>query len=364
MLFAHLSAGDHSQFNPTDPLPQNLRPYEAKAFLSMVGVFSVFVEYKYEAGPRQELVNHWPNIRKWIHHFLNRALLRKESPAVAPITSDELFLTKMGDDWTVISIVSSIFSIFRDYNRAHFEETLANDGSFAFILKLWARLIRTPTTPIPHRLRDTLLLLHCLELAQIKGEQHAIQKQLLQDVGGDSGVIATFVIEPIRDAANAKSSKSSSETDHQQLSVLSLSLQLTEKFLAINRGHVAGRPFDLGRAFLTDKINIRYLIINIVKKYTRLFYDLRRAASVALRAIITSSFVICGILLCYEGSIDFAVHLLNGKILDSIMNLFPALNQFSKPNLESMASLLKHNIPTFLCHEAVISANDEVNRIR
>ncbi len=168
MLFTHLSAGgDKSKHNPAEPLPQSLRQYEVKAFLALVGVFTVFCKFEpkgFGTGPVQDLVNQWPNIRWWIHHFLYRALTRTASPLTAPITNDEVHLSRMGNDWTVFNIASTVFFIIST-NATNFKAALANDGSFTLILKLWARSVQSPPTPNLQRTRRTFLLVDCLQIA-------------------------------------------------------------------------------------------------------------------------------------------------------------------------------------------------------
>lgn len=357
MLFAHLSAGDQSNFDPSGPLPSYLRKHEQKAVLSVAGIFALLHKYEFcggrGTGPIEDLINHWPKIRKWIHHLLYRALTRKASPSVAPITFDELHFAKMGDNWTMFNMVSVIF-IEISNQTAYFKSVLANDGSFTLILKLWARLVRSPSTPIPHRTRDTFLLIECLQVAMAKGDLHSMQTQLLREVNGDANAVATFIIKPIRDAANASPSLSDFESDDQ---LLGSSILLLDKLLGGAMGGLDEKPSIFGPAFLNDpNTNPRPLIISILAKYSGLCREPRHDLPQSLREIFTSLFEICITLLWHEGSTDFVVQLLDGGILDTYANFVPSLSAFSKNDLTLPATLLKQNIAPYLSHPSVISA--------
>ncbi|KLO12547.1 hypothetical protein SCHPADRAFT_410983 [Schizopora paradoxa] len=356
MLFAHLSAGDQSTFNPAGPPPPRLRPFEAKAFLSMAGIFTVFNKYDLsgtpDAAPIKTLVENWPKIRKWIQHFFYRALARKVPASEAPITNDEACFAKMGEGWTIFNMVLVIVTYAR-YDDTFFDSVAPKDGTLTMILKLWARIARyDPTlavTPIDHYCRATLLFANCLQLSKDIESTECMSTQLVNEMGGDAKAIVVFLTRPLRDAAKMTPSEFSG-----QAMLLGSSMQLIHRLLDGVMGGLIQRPI-FGKAFLEDpKLNPRPLMAKILTKYSAIRSD--TDLPYGLREIIRSAFQLCSSLVYYHEAIDFVVHLLDNGLLEVYANLVRGLPSLSNYELRPAAILLKQDISTFLSHECVISA--------
>ncbi|KLO12414.1 hypothetical protein SCHPADRAFT_890810 [Schizopora paradoxa] len=352
MVFAHLSAGDQSSFNPAGPIPPHLRRYEAKAFLSLAGVYTIFSKYNSTenlgAAPVKTLIDNWPKIRRWIQHFFYRALARTVPPSEAPITDDEACFSRMGADWTVFNMVLVILTFVR-LDIPFFKTALAKDGTYTIVLKLWARMVRSDptmtTTTVDYCRKASLLLNDCIQVS--KG--NVMQIQLLSEFGGNAQVIAVFLTKPLRDAAKMTLSEFSS-----QASILGPSMMLIHRLLDGVTGGVDQRPI-FGQAFLANpKVNPRPLMAIILTKYTSICNN--NDLPYVLLEIVRSAFQLCSSLLFYRETIAFVLKLLDDGLLEAYANLVPGLDGLTDLELNPAAVLLKQNISTFLSHESVIVA--------
>ncbi|KLO12551.1 hypothetical protein SCHPADRAFT_411071 [Schizopora paradoxa] len=354
MFFSHLSAGDQSNFDPTKPLPPHLLPYETRSFLAMAGIFTVCNKYYFyravvvDAAPTKALGSNWTRIRKWIHHFLYRALARTASPAETFITDDEANFSRHGEEYTTFNMVVIILTFVSHYPSV-FGTAIASDGTYDLVLKLWAQTVfSNAAVSTNHYGRTTVLLATCFESFNGPEASRDMQSKLLHEVGGDWEPLITFLLKPLHSAAKTKTSPDLySQISHLESSI-SLIKRLSEDGIEGSKGGV------FGKVFFNSKLNLRPLVVNVLKKYTAMCDNdhPRFMVLMAVRAILH----LCLVLFQYQGAVGFVVKLLGDGILDAYANLAPGLRGLTDFVLEPAVYLLKEGISTFLTDETVITA--------
>ncbi len=281
--------------------------------------------------------------------------INKECPRIGRSNNERrASLYKHGPELVYLYHRLIIFSIFLTV-PSYFEAALTNDGSFTLIMKLWARWTCRPPSPNLHLPRDTMLFCEVLRVSISKGNTHGVQAELVKEVEGNSDYVAAFITISIRNAISSNVSLLSVLTADDQ--ILTPSILLLDKLLGGSMGGVDEKLSVFGPVFLNDpKLDPRPLLITVLAKYSGLCKEFGHNAPTPLRNLLSATFEVCSTLLWYEGSIEFAVQLLDGGLLDAIANLVPTLKVFSKRELSVAAFLLQQNIATFLSHAIVISA--------
>ncbi|KLO12549.1 hypothetical protein SCHPADRAFT_410976 [Schizopora paradoxa] len=352
MFFSHLSAGDQSTFDPTKPLPPHLRTYETRSFLAMAGIFIVFNKYytpkTIDAAPVKPLARNWTKIWKWIQYFLYRALARTVPPAEAPITPDEASFTNHGEEYVTLNMVVVVVTLI-SYEPSVFETVVANDGTYDLVLKLWAQTVfSNAAASTNHYRRVTVLVASCFKSLKGPDASRDMQSKLLHEVGGDWEPLIAFLLKPLRSAAKCKTSSDL----YSQISHLESSISLIKRLS--ENGSEGSKGSVFGKAFFNPKLNLRPLVVNVLKKYTAMCDNdhPRFMVLLAVRAI----FHLCLLFFLYQGAAGFVVKLLGDGILDAYANLASGLRGLTDHVLEPAVYLLNEDISTFLTDEIVITA--------
>ncbi|KLO19545.1 hypothetical protein SCHPADRAFT_992784 [Schizopora paradoxa] len=351
MFFAHLSAGDQSNFDPVKPTPPRLRRYEERAFLSMAGLSAIFKSYtSFSVAPFQILVDKWPKIRKWIHHLFYRALSKGDID-FSSMSEDELRCSMMEDDWSVYHMVVRILMVLRQ-DTEFFTTELMEGGNFTLMVKLWARMVHASSSvSVEHRRMATLLFADCIYFVSVAGNPNPAA-QLIDEVNGGAKAIAAYIVKPLSDAASMPPYEFSTQADFLAPTILLIHRLVVEVRSTGNAYEKSG----FGPAFFDNpNTNPKRFVAEILKKYTAIYaYG---DPPLVLREIVGISFQLCDALLLHPDAVAFIIKLLDDGLLDAYANMAQCLQRLTGLETKPATLLLKDKIGCFLVHGAVIKAS-------